>query len=98
MVITCPDCGTEIAVPSLEDTTVEDVVVQEPVTDDHRDDTIAALQARVAELERALHASHARFQAISDELGLIQSHLDRMVATILDTMPDAVPRVVGPES
>ena len=92
VVVTCPDCGNQVQVPFLDETTVEDAVVQEGATADTAASAlILDLQARLEELERRAASDKARFQRMGDELTLIQDHIDRVIATIMEvTSPPMV--------
>lgn len=78
LVVTCPDCQTQVQVPEVEeeaDPVGEETQITEVPVD---------LAERVRLLERFHAIDQERLQQISAEVGLIQSALDRVVALITD--------------
>ncbi len=77
LVVTCPDCQSQIQVPEVEeaDQNGEETQITEVPVD---------LAERVRLLERFHAIDQERLQQISAEVGLIQSALDRVVALITD--------------
>ena len=73
LLITCPDCGTEVQVPV-------------PEADESEEDATVALQYRIAQLERQAAADRARFDEINRELALIQAALDRLVGVMQEVV------------
>lgn len=78
LVVTCPDCQTQVQVPEVEEEAApvgEETQITEVPVD---------LAERVRLLERFHAIDQERLQQISAEVGLIQSALDRVVALITD--------------
>lgn len=79
LVVTCPDCQTEVQVPAP--------MMESPELSDEEsggDEQGIDLAERVRLLERFHAIDQERLQQISAEMGLIQAALDRVVSLLND--------------
>jgi predicted RNA-binding Zn-ribbon protein involved in translation (DUF1610 family) len=77
LMVTCPDCQTEVQVPALHEESLTDA-------DTGGDEVAIDLAERVRLLERFHAMDQERLRLISSEIGLIQSAIDRVVSMLDD--------------
>ena len=73
LMITCPDCGTEVHVPETAGALAENL-----------EETVLALRSRLSALEKRFALDQERVSKITQEMGLIQAALDRTVSLLQD--------------
>ena len=85
--VPCPDCGTQVMVPSGENAADSDA--EGDLSPEEMHQSLATLVDRIHELEKLRALDMVRREKVSEQVALIQAAIDRIVSIVQDAQAAA---------